>query len=38
MARVLNIECSPRKQDSVSIEVCRALLDACRETRPAETV
>jgi len=37
MARLLYIECSPRKQGSASIEVCRAFLDAYRETLPADT-
>jgi FMN-dependent NADH-azoreductase len=38
MARLLYIECSPRKQDSASIEVCRAFLEAYREAHPADTV
>jgi len=38
MGRLLYIECSPRKQDSASIEVCRAFLDAYRETHPADSV
>ncbi len=38
MARLLYIECSPRKQGSASIQVCRAFLDAYRETHPADTI
>ncbi|MCY0855100.1 FMN-dependent NADH-azoreductase [Cupriavidus sp. D39] len=38
MAQLLYIECSPRKQDSASIEVCRAFLDAYHETNPADTI
>ncbi|WP_010089890.1 FMN-dependent NADH-azoreductase [Burkholderia ubonensis] len=38
MARLLYIECSPRKRDSASIDVCRAFLDAYREAHPADTV
>ncbi|RDK08622.1 FMN-dependent NADH-azoreductase [Cupriavidus lacunae] len=38
MAQLLYIECSPRKQDSASIEVCRAFLDAYGETNPADTI
>lgn len=38
MARLLYIECSPRKLDSTSIEVCRAFLDAYRESNPTDTI
>lgn len=38
MAKLLYVECSPRKQDSASIEVCRAFLDAYREAHPDDTV
>ncbi|KVO81664.1 FMN-dependent NADH-azoreductase [Burkholderia ubonensis] len=38
MARLLYIECSPRKCDSASIDICRAFLDAYREAHPADTV
>jgi FMN-dependent NADH-azoreductase len=38
MAKLLYIECSPRKQISASIEVCRAFLDAYRTANPAETI
>ncbi len=38
MARLLYVECSPRKLDSASIEVCRAFLDAYREAHPADIV
>jgi FMN-dependent NADH-azoreductase len=38
MAKLLYIECSPRKQISASIEVCRAFLDAYRAANPADTI
>ncbi|MXN77136.1 FMN-dependent NADH-azoreductase [Burkholderia sp. 4701] len=38
MARLLYIESSPRKRDSASIDICRAFLDAYRDTYPADTV
>jgi FMN-dependent NADH-azoreductase len=38
MAKLLYIECSPRKQTSASIEVCRAFLDAYRTANPADTI
>ncbi|MBN3787282.1 NAD(P)H-dependent oxidoreductase [Burkholderia sp. Ac-20353] len=38
MARLLYIECSPRKRDSASIDICRAFLDAYLEAHPADTV
>ena len=38
MAKLLYIECSPRKQISASIEVCRAFLDAYRTANPADTI
>ena len=38
MARLLYVECSPRKQDSASIEACRAFLDAYREAHPDDIV
>jgi FMN-dependent NADH-azoreductase len=38
MAKLLYIECSPRKQISASIEVCRAFLDACRAANLADTI
>ncbi|MBN3818857.1 FMN-dependent NADH-azoreductase [Paraburkholderia sp. Se-20369] len=38
MARLLYIECSPRKQDSASIDICHAFLDAYRDAHPMDTV
>ncbi|HEY3599631.1 MAG TPA: NAD(P)H-dependent oxidoreductase [Paraburkholderia sp.] len=38
MSKLLYIECSPRKQVSASIEVCRAFLDTYRATNPADTI
>jgi FMN-dependent NADH-azoreductase len=38
MAKLLYIECSPRKQISASIEVCRAFLDAYPTANPADTI
>jgi FMN-dependent NADH-azoreductase len=38
MAKLLYIECSPRKQISASIEVCRAFLDTYRAAHPADTI
>jgi FMN-dependent NADH-azoreductase len=38
MAKLLYVECSPRKQDSASIEVSRAFLDAYRKANPADTI
>jgi FMN-dependent NADH-azoreductase len=38
MARLLYIECSPRKDRSASIEVSRAFLEAYRATHPGDSV
>lgn len=38
MAKLLYVECSPRKRNSASIEVCLAFLDAYREANPADTI
>src|SRR5258706_2044898 len=38
MAKLLYIECSPRKQISASIEVCRAFLASYHAANPADTV
>ncbi|HEY4298885.1 MAG TPA: NAD(P)H-dependent oxidoreductase [Paraburkholderia sp.] len=38
MAKLLYIECSPRKQRSASIEVCNAFLDAYRTAHPSDTI